>query len=184
MLYSVAFSTFWSFVAVWAVDGLDARASSVGVMFVFSSLAVVLGGYVSGRPSDHIGRRPVIVVGLVAQPLVVLSLVLVDDVLLGLTLVVLAGTFSAPTLTGTNAIVADLVEPARQETGDAAVRVAQNLGLVLGPPVAALVLFLGAWNAFLAGVALVGFVGAAVAWRLLPAVGAQAKESLPPARCC
>lgn len=179
LLYSTAFSTFWSFVAIWAVDALGARASSVGVMFVFSSLAVVLGGYVSGRLSDHIGRRPVIVFGLAAQSLVVLGLVLVDDVFLGLTLVVLAGAFSAPTLTGTNAIVADLVEPARQETGYAAVRVAQNLGLVLGPPVAALLLFLGDWHAFLIGVACVGFVGAGVASTWLPAVGAQARESVP-----
>ena len=180
LLYALAFATFWSFVAVWAVDDVGARASSVGVMFVFSSLAAVLGGYLSGRVSDSIGRRSVIVFALVAQAAVVFALVFVDDALLGLGLVVLAGACSAPALTGTNAIVADVVTPARQEAAYATVRVAQNLGLVLGPPVAALLLFIDDWDAFLVGVAGVGLFGGAVAARLLPSVGAQPKESLPP----
>jgi MFS family permease len=120
-----------------------------------------------------------IVFGLVAHSLVVASLIAVDDVLLGFALVVLAGILGAPAYTGTTTIVADVVPPERQEAGYAAVRVANNLGLVLGPPVAALLLLGHNWTLFLAGVAVMGGVACAVAVRFLPAVGAHAKETLP-----
>jgi MFS family permease len=62
------------------------------------------------------------------------------NVLAGVALVVLAGAVQAPARSAAMAVVADLVPPARHEIAYSTVRVANNLGTVLGPPIAGLLL--------------------------------------------
>ena len=47
-----------------------------------------------------------------------------------------------------------------REPGFATVRVATNLGALAGPPLGALLVYLGGWNAFLLGIAALGMAGA------------------------
>ena len=77
----------------------------------------------------------------------------------------------APAYSLDRVLVADLVpEIEGREEAYATVRVATNLGILVGPPLAALLVFVAGWKAFLLGIAVLGVVGAALTVVLLPAV--------------
>src|ERR687884_1718983 len=59
---SVGGATVWSFVGIWAIRHLHASQSAVGVVFPISAMVGVLAGYAGGHLSDHVGRRPLILV--------------------------------------------------------------------------------------------------------------------------
>jgi predicted MFS family arabinose efflux permease len=76
-------------------------------------------------------------------------------------------------------MVADLVPPERHEAAYASVRVAANLGVVVGPPIGGMLLVLGSWSTFFPTVAVLSGAAFAVAYRYLPARGEFAPEGPP-----
>ena len=169
VLTSFAFSTFWSYTGVFAVEGLGATAGQIGFMFLVGSALAAASSYLAGHLSDRIGRKGLIVAAAAAEAaLIALLPIALDNVELGFALIWLIGAVSAPAWALPSALVADLIPEGGREGAYAAVRVANNLGVVLGPPSGGLLLLLGGWPAFLFGVAALGGVAALVALRVLP----------------
>src|SRR5205814_985635 len=95
--------------------------------------------YFAGSLSDRFDRKPLIALSFAADACVVLGLVAVGNrVAAGFTLIVAMGIVGAPAYTLARTLVADLVGPESREHAYAELRVAQNLGLALGPPLAGL----------------------------------------------
>src|SRR2546421_10610263 len=69
---SLAGSTVWSFVGIWAIKKLGADPSVLGLAYLVSALIGVGSGYLGGHLSDHFGRRPLILIGWVRQTAVAL----------------------------------------------------------------------------------------------------------------
>jgi predicted MFS family arabinose efflux permease len=93
-------------------------------------------------------------------------------------LIILQGAIGAPAYSLDRVLVADLiVEPAEREAGYAAIRVASNVGILIGPPLAGLLVYLGGWTAFLLGIAALGAAGAVLAIVLLPATARPSAEA-------
>ncbi|MGH2996832.1 MAG: MFS transporter [Gaiellaceae bacterium] len=148
---SLSFSAGWSFMGIWAIDELGAESSQLGVAFLAGACLAAASGYLGGHLSDHVGRRPVILVGWGGMAAYMLLFVTAGhNVVLGLAL--LAGAAVPGALGGsvTQAMVADLVPPERHEAAYAAVRVANNLGVTAGPPLGAFFLVAGDWTALFA----------------------------------
>jgi MFS family permease len=164
------FSTFWVYVGVFAVKGLGAKATEVGFLFLATAPAAAVANYLSGAISDHVGRRSLIIASFAASAANMTALWLVGrNVLLAFVLIVLQGVLGAPAYSLDRVLVADFVsEPEQRESGYATVRVANNLGILIGPPVAALLIHLAGWSAFLLGLVTVAAVGAAVTVAALP----------------
>jgi predicted MFS family arabinose efflux permease len=97
----------------------------------------------------------------------------------GLAALSLAGMFGALGGSVSQAMVADLVAPERHQAAYASVRVAANVGVVLGPPLGGLLLVLGGWSALFPTVAVLSAVAWLVAFRFLPHRGAYAPEGPP-----
>src|ERR687884_212243 len=179
---SMGGSTVWSFVGLWAIRDLHASQSAVGIAFLISATVGVLAGYVGGHLSDHLGRRPLILVSWACQVALLLGFLAAGGrELVGLGLMCLGGLVFQIGSASSQAMIADLVPPERHEQGYAAVRVAANLGVTLGPPTGALFLFLGSWAALFAGAAALFFGGFVLALRFLPRYGDYAPEE-PPTR--
>ena len=84
-------------------------------------------------------------------------------------LIILQGVIGAPAYSLDRVLVADVVADAdEREPGFATVRVATNLGALVGPPLGALLVYLGGWNAFLLGISALGIIGAVLTAALLP----------------
>ena len=168
--YSASFSTFWVYVGIYAVKGLHWPASRVGLLFLASAPAAAVANYLSGRISDRTGRKPLIVASFLASSANVLLLTwLGGTTALAFVLIVVQGVIGAPAYSLDRVLVADLVhDDESREPAYASVRVATNLGTLVGPPLGALLVFVAGWTAFLLGIAVLGVVGAAFAIALLP----------------
>src|SRR5919109_1309535 len=168
--YSASFSTFWVYVGIYAVKGRHWPASRVGLLFLASAPAAAVANYLSGRVSDRTGRKPLIVGSFLASSANMLLLTwLGGTTAVAFVLIIAQGVIGSPAYSLDRVLVADLV-PAEEnrEPGYAMVRVATNLGTLVGPPLAALLVFVADWTAFLLGIAALGVVGAALAVALLP----------------
>ena len=179
--YSASFSTFWVYVGIYAVKGLHWPASRVGLLFLASAPAAAVANYLSGRISDRTGRKPLIVVSFLASSANLLLLAwLGGTTALAFMLIVVQGVIGAPAYSLDRVLVADLVQnDESREAAYASVRVATNLGTLVGPPLGALLVFVAGWTAFLLGIAVLGVVGAAFAIALLPPAHAIAEAREP-----
>src|SRR5207247_1251872 len=86
---SLATSTVFSFVGIWAIKRLGADQTLLGLAYLVSALIGVGSGYLGGHLSDHIGRRPLIFAGWIGQTAVVLGFVAACLSALGFALAVL-----------------------------------------------------------------------------------------------
>ena len=179
LVSSAAASATWSFMAIWAIEELDAKAE-LPFALLASAVLAMLSGFIGGYLSDRIGRRRVILFGqaiMVGYPLLLLSVV--DTKWAGLAALSLAGVFGALGGSVSQAMVADLVAPERHQAAYASVRVAANVGVVVGPPLGGLLLILGSWSLLFPSVAVLSGIAWLVAFRYLPHRGAYAPEGPP-----
>jgi predicted MFS family arabinose efflux permease len=167
--YSASFSTFWVYVGIYAVKGLHWPASRVGLLFLASAPAAAVANYFSGRVSDRVGRKPLILWSFLASAANLALLAwLGGTTAVAFGLVILQGVIGAPAFSLDRVLVADVVtDAAEREPGFATVRVATNLGALVGPPLGALLVYLGGWNAFLLGISALGLAGASITAALL-----------------
>jgi predicted MFS family arabinose efflux permease len=182
LVESTAFSAAWSYVGIWAIRELGASSKQLGVGFLIGAVAASVAGYLGGHTSDHVGRRPLILLGWGLQSLLLLTYVFVDHhVVLGLGAVALGAVFGSIGQGADSAMVADLVPPERHEAAYASVRIASNLGVTFGPPIGGLLLIGRHWPVLWVGVSLISLAGWAVAFRFLPRRGAFTPAE-PPTR--
>ena len=179
---SMSFSAGWTFVGVWAIEHLGASSKQLGIGFLVAAVAGSVAGYLGGHASDHVGRRPLILLGWGLQSTTLLGLAFAGHhVVLGLGLVALGSALGSIGQGADQAMIADLVPPERHEASYAAVRVASNLGVTCGPPIGGLLLIGRHWPVLWAGVALLAFAGWLIGFRYLPRRGAYTPAE-PPTR--
>jgi predicted MFS family arabinose efflux permease len=177
---SVAGSSLFTFMGIWAIRELDAGGGQLGTTFLVGAILAAAAGYVGGHLSDHYGRRRLILVGWGGEVLYLpLFLTVGDRLWLGLGLMMGMAVFGSIGGAADQAMVADLVPPERHEAAYASVRVASNLGVTMGPPLGGALLFIGDWRGLFLGVALLSAVAAGLAYRFIPRGGAYAPESAP-----
>jgi predicted MFS family arabinose efflux permease len=177
---SLAFSGVWSFMGIWAIKELEAGKGQLAIAYVVGSVLSASSGYIGGHVSDYVGRRPVVLTGWAGTTGYVLLFLLVgDNVALGLALLAGGGLIGGLGWSSTQALVADLVPRERHEAGYAAVRVANNLGVTMGPPVGGLLLLAGDWTALFLGISVMSAAAFALAVRFLPRRGAFSPEAPP-----
>ena len=177
---SIAGASGWTFMGIWAVRELGADKSELGVAFLVGAVLAGVSGYVGGHLSDRFGRRRLILIGSSGFGLYWLGFLAAGaSVTSGLVYLSCAGVLGALQGSVSQAMVADLVPPERHEASYAAVRVAANLGVTMGPPVGSLFLLIGGWTALFIGVAALSAISFALAYRYLPARGRYAPEGAP-----
>jgi predicted MFS family arabinose efflux permease len=178
---AIANSAVFTYVGIWALDELGASQKQLAVGFLVGALLAGAFGYLGGHLSDHLGRRPLMLAGWAGNIVVLPILAFVHDVWLGIAVLALEPMIGSLGQSATTAIVADLVPEERQEASYAALRVANNLGVSIGPPIGALLLIGQHWPRLFLGVALLSAAGWVLAYRTIPERGAFAPEE-PPTR--
>jgi predicted MFS family arabinose efflux permease len=169
-IYSASFSTFWIYVGVYVVKGLGWPAGRVGLLFLLTAPTAAVANYLSGRLSGRVGRKRLIVASFALSSINLLTLAAIGKgTVLPFALIVLQGVIGAPAYSLDRVVATDLVvDRTRRESAFATLRVATNLGVFSGPPLAALLIFAGGWRSFLAGLAVLGVLGVLAASTLLP----------------
>lgn len=179
---SIAGSSAFTYLGIWAIKHLGAPQGKLGFAYLIGAVLAGVVGYAGGHWSDKIGRRPLILAGWGFQAVVPLLLIAAGSrVNAGLALIALLPAFGSLGNAADQAMVADLVAPERQEAAYAAVRVASNLGVTIGPPIGGLLLLGGHWWHLWTGTFVLALGGFVLALRYIPRGGAYAPES-PPTR--
>jgi predicted MFS family arabinose efflux permease len=177
---SIAGATAYPFLGVWAVKELGAPQSLLAFGYLASAVMAGVVGYIGGHTSDRIGRRPLILIGGAFQAVTPLVLLLVGHhVYLGLIALALLPVFGSLGGAADTAMVADLVAPEKHADAYAAVRVAANLGVAIGPVIGGLLLIGGHWSHLWLGTLVLGSAAYAIAFRYIPRSGAYAPEGPP-----
>jgi predicted MFS family arabinose efflux permease len=180
LVSSIATASVSPFLGIWALRHLHAGESRLAFAYLAGALAAMGVGYAGGHLSDRLGRRPLILAGWGAQALGVPALLLVGHhVSFGLGLIAAIPAAGALGGAADQAIVADLVAPERHESAYAAVRVASNLGVAIGPPIGGLLLIGGDWSRLWIGAAVLALGAWAIAFRTIPSRGRYAPEGPP-----
>jgi MFS family permease len=180
LIGSIAGSSAYPFLGIWAIKELGAAQSTLAFAYLAGAVLSGVMGYLAGHWSDTVGRRPLILVGWGFEAAVPLLLLLVGHhVHLGLILLALLPVFGSLGGAADQAMVADLVAPERQEAAYASVRVAQNLGVTIGPVLGGALLVGGHWPHLWVGTLVLSSMGFAVAVRYIPRGGAFAPEGPP-----
>ena len=178
---AIANAAVFTYVGIWALRDLGASQKQLASAFLVGALLAGGMGYLGGHLSDHVGRRPLMLVGWAANLVVLPILAFVHDVWLGLAVLALEPLIGSLGNAATTAIVADLVPEEKQEQSYAALRVANNLGVSIGPPIGALLLIGQHWSRLFLGVTLISAAGWLLAYRTIPVRGRFAPEE-PPSR--
>jgi predicted MFS family arabinose efflux permease len=177
---SIAGATAYPFLGVWAVKELGAPQSLLAFGYLASAVMAGVVGYIGGHTSDRLGRRPLILIGGAFQAVTPLVLLLVGHhVYLGLIALALLPVFGSLGGAADTAMVADLVAPEKHADAYAAVRVAANLGVAIGPVIGGLLLIGGHWSHLWLGTLVLGSAAYAIAFRYIPRSGAYAPEGPP-----
>jgi predicted MFS family arabinose efflux permease len=177
---SIAGSSAYPFMGIWAVKHLGAPQGTLAFSYLIGAALAGLTGYIGGHWSDKIGRRPLILVGWGCEALTPLLLLGVGGhVWFGLVLLALLPVFGSLGGAADQAMVADLVAPERQEAAYASVRVANNLGVTIGPPIGGLLLVGNHWPHLWLGTFALACAGFAIAYRYIPRRGSYAPAGPP-----
>ena len=176
---SLAGSSTFSFLGIWALKELGAGKQALGIAFLFGAVFFMISGYLGGHFSDHFGRRPLMLAGWGGAAIYLLGFTVVDaSVPLGLAYLATYALIGGLGASVGPALVADLVPPEAHERSYAAVRIAANLGVTTGPVIGGLLLLV-AWNALFVGGSLLMAASFVLAYRYLPRVGAYSPEGPP-----
>jgi MFS family permease len=154
LIDGAGFSIVSPFLALYMNQVLGASMTLVGLVLLVAGLAGAAGSFVGGVIADARGRRNVMVVSMITRSLSFVALAVVITVMPELWLIsallalnfFLGGAFDP----ANNAMVADVVEPARQLEAYGLLRVAWNLGFAVGPAIGGLIVVFSYNLAFLA----------------------------------
>ncbi len=176
---SLAGSMAFSYLVLWGIDRLHASGSALGLAFLATAIASAASGYLGGHVSDHVGRRPMILLGRAVFAVSGFAAAAVGgNEVAGLAVIVATGALGSLGDAADSALIADLVAPEERERAYSALRVAMNLGTILGPPTGGLLLAYS-WSLLFVGSASLAVGSFALAYRLIPARGAFAPEEAP-----
>lgn len=176
MFGSLSASALFSFMGIWALQRLGASETGLGLAFLAMAGSAMVTGVLGGHLSDRVGRRPMMLIGRGFFCLTSLgALAAGQNTFAGLSVIAATGALSSLGDAADSAMVADLVAPADREQAYAALRVAANMGVVLGPPIGGLLLA-GSWNTLFVGAACLSAISWVLAWKLIPARGRYTPE--------
>jgi MFS family permease len=176
---SLTGSAAWTFIGIWAIDRLDATSAQLGAYFVLSAVLSAGFGILGGHLSDQFGRRPMILLGWTLTALLPLTWVFVDDFVHAIPLLLLVSCFMPLGMAASQALVADVTPRERHEHAYASLRVANNLGVTLGPPLGGALLLTNDYDVLWVGVTCLAVVTTVLAWRLIPVRGEFTPEEPP-----
>jgi len=163
------------FFALYITDKFDVGMTEAGVLFAIFSVCGFVGSMLGGALTDKLGRRGMVLFGLVFSALSSVSMGLVEDLNVFYLLAVAVGLLSNIGGPARQAMVADMLPKEKHAEGYGILRVAGNLAWIMGPMIGGL---LAAKSYLLLFVldAITSLITAAIVYKLVPETKPEASE--------
>jgi MFS family permease len=128
-------SMIWPFITIYLRNQLDLPLTAVASLLTISSVVTLVASFVVGPRTDSLGRKPVMVAGLMLGSLTYFLFTLAETLPFFIILMVLRGTFRPMYRVGVDAMVADLIPVDDRAEAYSLLRMANNAGISIGPMV-------------------------------------------------
>ena len=126
------------FFALYITQKFNVGMTEVGVLFALFSLSSFIGSFLGGALTDRVGRRRILIFGLLASSFSTLLMGFIESLQAFYVLALIAGIFTDVAGPAHQAMVADLVPEQKRAEGFGIMRVAFNLAVVIGPAIGGL----------------------------------------------
>jgi len=133
LVNSTGGSMVWPFLTIFMREQLAIPLTTVTLLFTVNSTAGLLTTSFAGPTVDRLGRKRVMLLSLAGSGLVLLGMSRADSLGAWVVMMVLNGAFGPLYRVGSDAMVADLIEPERRASAYALLRMINNLGIAIGP---------------------------------------------------
>jgi MFS family permease len=128
-------SIVWPFITIYMRQQLDVPLTTITLLFTLNSAAGLACVSAAGPLVDRFGRKGAMVLSLAASGATLAAMSHAGTLLLWALLQALSGAANPLFRVGSNAMVADLVEPQRRPAAYALLRTISNLGIAIGPSI-------------------------------------------------
>jgi len=128
-------SLLFPFFALYITKKFNVGMTEVGVLFALFSLSSFVGSFLGGALTDRVGRRAMLVFGLLASSFSTLLMGFVESLEVFYVLALLSGIFTDVAGPAHEAMVADLVPEEKRAEGYGILRVGFNLAVTIGPAI-------------------------------------------------
>ncbi len=126
------------FFTLYITRKFDVGMTEVGVFFGLFSIASLMGSSLGGAMTDYLGRKGMLIFGLIASALSSLLMGVVQSIELFFATVLIVGVFAHSGNPAQQAMVADLLPEEQRAQGYGILRVAVNLAVAIGPAIGGL----------------------------------------------
>ncbi len=123
------------FFTLYVTARFDVGMTTVGIIFGIFSISAIVGSAIGGALSDRVGRRRMIIFGLISSALITLGMGFANDIRLFFVAALLVGLFANVGDPARQAMVADLLSPEQRADGYGLLRVVMNLAVTIGPAI-------------------------------------------------
>ncbi len=145
LVFSAGNGLIFPFLSLYLTGVLSFSMTEVGVIFVAVSVITAASQVVGGVLVDRVGRKPVMVFGLIGGVVPIVGMALTGDIMVSATgstrllvvsiMIVLFGLTGGVYGPAASAMVADLVESEKRTKAYSLLRIVQNIGVAVGPAV-------------------------------------------------
>jgi MFS family permease len=126
-------SLIWPFLTIFMRERLSEPLTTITLLFTIQAITGLGATSVIGSLMDRFGRKGIMIAGLMANAGLMMAMSGADRLDQWIVLSALYGAVTPIFSVGANAMVADLVEPARRINAYSLLRIVSNLGLAFGP---------------------------------------------------
>ena len=135
LINSIGGSMVWPFLTIFMRQRLGVPLTVVTLLFSLNSGAGLVALSFIGPAVDRFGRRFAMITGLVAGGLVLLAMSAAGSLPIWAAVMLAQGVVSPFYRVGSDAMIADLIEPERRAGAYALLRMINNLGIAIGPAI-------------------------------------------------
>ena len=128
-------SMVWPFLTIYLRQRLDVPLTTIALLLTANALAGLASTSIAGPAVDRFGRKGAMVVSLGVGCLFMLALGRVETLAGAVALMVFKGMTDPLYRVGSDAMVADLIPPAKRANAYALLRMIANLGVAIGPSI-------------------------------------------------
>lgn len=126
------------FLTLYVTQKFGVGMTEVGILFAIFSISSLVGSFIGGALTDKLGRRTMLLFGLIFSSLSALAMGLVNTIGVFYGLAALVGLLASTGGPAQQAMVADLLPTHQRAQGYGLLRVAANLAVAIGPMIGGL----------------------------------------------
>jgi len=123
------------FFALYITQKFNVGMTEVGLLFALFSVTDMLGNMVGGALTDYLGRKTMIILGLVISALTSLGMGLVQELEWFYVMGAVSGLFATAAGPAHEAMLIDILPEKKRSEGFGVMRVAMNLSVAIGPAI-------------------------------------------------